>query len=91
MYERDKINQLRKKIDVYDDKILDLLVRRFDISKEIGQIKKSLGLSIGDPYREQEIIKRLAEKLEGKLEREDIAAIFGTIYRISKIIQKRNK
>ncbi len=44
---------------------------------------------LGDPNREQEIIDRLAEKLEGKMERNDIAAIFGPIYHISKKLQKK--
>ena len=63
---KDKINQLRNQIDAFDDQLLDLLVQRFDISKEIGNIKAFHGLTIGDPNREQEIIDRLAKKIEGK-------------------------
>jgi len=86
---KDKINQLRDQIDAFDDQMLDLLVQRFDISKEIGDIKASHGMNVGDPNREQEIIDRLAEKLEGKLDKDDIAAIFGPIYHISKKLQKK--
>jgi chorismate mutase len=85
----EKINTLRKKIDSLDDQILDLLIDRFSVSKEIGSIKASQNLNVGDPNREREIIGRLAEKSEGKLDRDDIAAIFGTIYHISKKIQKK--
>ena len=85
----EKINTLRKKIDSLDDQILDLLIDRFSVSKEIGSIKASQNLNVGDPNREREIIERLAEKLEGQLDRDDIAAIFGTIYHISKKIQKK--
>jgi chorismate mutase len=69
--------------------MLDLLVQRFAISKELGAIKASHNLNVGDPNREQEIIDRLANKLEGKLDKDDIAAIFGPIYHISKKIQKK--
>ncbi len=86
---KEKINQLRNKIDAFDDEMLDLLVQRFTISKEIGEIKASHGLNIGDPNREQDIIDRLAKKLEGQLEPEDIAAIFGPVYHISKKLQKK--
>ena len=89
MDSKEKINILRKKIDSLDDQILDLLIDRFSVSKEIGEIKSIENLKVGDPNREREIIERLAEKLEGNLDRDDIAAIFGTIYHISKKIQKK--
>ena len=89
MQSKEKINVLRDKIDLLDEQMLDLLVQRFSVSREIGDIKASGGINIGDPNREQEIIDHLAEKLEGKMERNDIAAIFGPIYRISKNLQKK--
>ena len=89
MEPKDKINQLRQKIDNFDDEMLDLLVQRFAVSKEIGEIKASSGINVGDPNREQEIIDRLTNKLEGKLDKDDIAAIFGPVYHISKKRQKK--
>ncbi|MBT3180057.1 MAG: chorismate mutase [Candidatus Marinimicrobia bacterium] len=89
MKSKNKIKELRKKIDNYDDQMLDLLVKRFAVSKEIGYIKSSNNLEVGDPNREQDIIDRLSEKLSDKLDREDIAAIFGPIYFISKKIQRK--
>ncbi len=86
---KEKINQLRAQIDAFDDQMLYLLVQRFAVSKEIGDIKASNGLNVGDPNREQEIIDRLADKLEGKLDKDDIAAIFGPVYHISKKLQKK--
>ncbi len=89
MHSKEKIIVLRNKIDLLDEQMLDLLVQRFSVSREIGEIKASGGINIGDPNREQEIIDRLAEKLEDKMERNDIAAIFGPIYHISKKLQKK--
>jgi len=89
MHSKEKINVLRDKIDLLDEQMLDLLVQRFSVSREIGEIKASGGINVGDPNREQEIIDRLAEKLENKMERNDIAAIFGPIYHISKKLQKK--
>ncbi len=86
---KEKINQLRLAIDNYDDQMLDLLVQRFSVSKEIGKIKSAENLKVGDPNREEEIIDRLANKLDGKLDRDDISAIFGPIYTISKKLQKK--
>ena len=89
MNPNDKIDKLRQKIDAFDDQMLDLLVQRFAVSKEIGEIKVSHGLNVGDSNREREIIDRLAEKLEGKLDKNDIVAIFGPVYHISKKLQKK--
>ncbi len=88
MDSQEKINTLRKIIDDYDDQILDLLIKRFSVSKEIGVIKATNELEIGDPNREQEIINRLSKKLKGKLDKDDISAIFSPVYQISKKMQK---
>jgi chorismate mutase len=65
------------------------LVKRFTVSIQIGAIKESNNLAVGDPNREREIIDRLTERLKGKLDRDDISAIFGPVYHISKKLQKK--
>ncbi len=81
---KEQITTLRNKIDDLDNQILDFLVQRFSISREIGDIKASSGIKISDPDREKKIIERLAKKLAGKLDKDDIASIFGPVYKISK-------
>lgn len=85
---QEKINLLRNKIDDLDSQILETLVQRFSVSREIGEIKASKGIDIRDSNREKEIIERLTNKLDGKLNKDDIASIFGPIYKISKRLQK---
>ena len=65
MHPKDKINELRQKIDSFDDQMLNLLVQRFAVSKEIGDIKSAENLKVGDPNRYQVIIDRLSNNLEG--------------------------
>jgi len=84
-----KINSLRKNIDELDDQMIDLVVQRLAIAKEIGDIKETNGIEVIDPYRESQIINRFAEKLAGTLEKKDITAIFEPIYSISKRLQKK--
>ncbi len=91
MTTNDKIKMLRQKIDKFDDQMLEILARRFSTAKVIGEIKTKAGILVHDPNREKEIIDRLWGKLDGKLEREDIAAIFGPIYKISKKLQNEEK
>ena len=57
-----KLNELRLKIDNIDDKLLELLIERADVSDEIGNIKKSLQKEIFDLDRESIIFKRLQSK-----------------------------
>jgi len=85
---QEKINLLRNKIDELDCQLLEFLVQRFSVSREIGDIKASKGIDIRDSNREKEIIERLTNKLDGKLDKDDIASIFGPIYKISKRLQK---
>ncbi len=88
---KEKINNLRHKIDDLDNQILDLLVQRFAVSREIGAIKAAEGLVVVDPDREKEIVDRLSQKLAGKMDHDDISAIFGPIYQISKKLQSESK
>ena len=88
MNPQEKINLLRNKIDDLDIQLLEFLLQRFSLSIEIGEIKASKGIDIRDSNREKEIIERLTNKLDGKLDKDDIASIFDPIYKISKRLQK---
>ena len=87
MNSKNKINELRNKIDEYDDKILTLVTKRLEISDKIGSIKKKSNLEILDKNRENEIICRLAKKFK-MLKKEHIKSIFNQIFNISRLIQK---
>ena len=82
-----EIEKLRRKVDAFDDRILDILVQRFSVVKEIGQIKSISTINIDHPDREKEIIERLADNLKGKLHRKDIMKILKPILEISKKFQ----
>ena len=82
-----EIEKLRRKIDDFDDRILDILVQRFSAVKEIGQIKSISTIDISHPDREKEIVERLADNLKGKLHRKDIMKILKPIFEISKKFQ----
>jgi len=82
-----EIEKLRCKVDAFDDRILDILVQRFSVVKEIGQIKSISTINIDHPDREKEIIERLADNLKGKLHRKDIMKILKPIFEISKKFQ----
>lgn len=50
---------VRQRIDAIDDHILELLQKRINLAKEIGQIKAKGNKAKWDPLRERQIFKRL--------------------------------
>tara|TARA_Y100000991_G_C21824888_1_gene285515 strand:+ start:352 stop:630 length:279 start_codon:yes stop_codon:yes gene_type:complete len=83
------LEKFRYDIDEIDNKIMELLVKRFSISSKIGEMKTLNKLTISDPNRENEIIDRLSNDYIGALDYKQIASIFSPIYSISKQIQKK--
>ena len=83
-----KIDKLRKEIDEVDQKLMNLLLKRFSITKKIGQVKTSNSISIDDNDRENNIINHLSNKANNDLRKEDIADIFKLVFNISKNLQK---
>jgi len=62
----ESIKELREKINAIDRDLLELISKRVDLAKKIGELKKEKGLPIADYKRELEVLergKRLAEQL----------------------------
>lgn len=56
------LNELRNEINQIDDEILRLFLRRMDLSRQVADYKRANGLPIYHPQREQEILKKAADK-----------------------------
>ena len=91
MSKNDKMIYLRDKIDTIDDKITDLLVKRFNIVKEIGDIKLNSSTEITNLSREKSIISRIFKRTNENISQSDLSEIFNSIFEISKKIQKKIK
>ena len=52
-----KIDKLREEIDEVDQKLMNLLLKRFSITKKIGQVKTSNSIGIDDNDRENKILQ----------------------------------
>ncbi len=75
----EKINVLRSEIDLIDQKIIDLLNKRFTICKEVGIIKKENEINVLDKNRENNILDEL-----NKNSIYSISPIYQEIFKISK-------
>ncbi|MEF3303049.1 bifunctional 3-deoxy-7-phosphoheptulonate synthase/chorismate mutase [Paenibacillus sp. GYB003] len=86
-----RLEQLRGKIDELNDKLLELLTERAEVGRQIGQIKRSQGLPLHDPAREEEMLARLAARGEGLLSASAIRRLFKEIFRATLEVQQPEK
>jgi chorismate mutase len=81
-----RLKEKRKKIDLIDRKLLNLLNQRVRVAIEIGKVKREMRDRIYDPRREKEIVERLRLRLrlrnKGPLREEDMKEIFKTIMKV---------
>ncbi|MCX6732548.1 MAG: chorismate mutase [Candidatus Roizmanbacteria bacterium] len=84
-----KIEELRKKIDLLDTQLLELLHNRLSVVKDIDKVKKKLGLKPLDINRWNQILEReLIHADSLGLRREFIKKILNTIHEEALLIQK---
>ncbi|OVE78437.1 chorismate mutase [bacterium F11] len=84
-----KLEKQRKRIDLIDTKLLELLTERADVAKKIGQIKARSGSDIYVSDREVQILNRMLEANKGPLTDDDLEDIFQTVLTACRSLQKR--
>ncbi len=83
------LENLRKRIDEIDRKLLELLSERGRVAIEISKLKKENSFSVYDPAREREIEKNITKINRGPLSKESIISIFREIISGCRSIQNR--
>ncbi len=73
---KERLENLRNKIDAIDDKLVRLLNRRIEYVLKIGEIKKRAGQEIYAPDREEAVLRRVLAKNTGPLTRDTLRAIY---------------
>ena len=87
---KETLDDLRLKIDKYDDDLLKTLDARMKIAEQIGQYKKEHNITILQPTRWDEIISKIVAKgAEHNLSAEFLSTVFKAIHQES--INKQNK
>lgn len=82
------MENLRKEIDLIDDEMQRLFIKRLEVVKEIALEKKSQGLEILNQDREQEILTRLTDKIDDKYISGLYPKFIINVMEISKIYQE---
>ncbi len=83
------IDDLRREIDDLDDAILELLSQRAEKALEIGRAKQQDDREVFDPSRERRILDRLEASNKGPLPAEAIREIYGAVFGVSRLLEKR--
>lgn len=74
------LEELRAEIDRLDDELVRLLNARAMCAREIGRLKRALGLEIYQPDREADVFRRVREAAtRGPLEPDAVARVFERI------------
>ena len=82
----EELDALREKINIIDDEILKLLSNRSQVVIEIGKHKNEE--TVVDLDREQKILDRLINKLEGSYPKDTIVRLWREIFQSSEKLQK---
>lgn len=71
----------RNRLDEIDDKLMELLVKRMAISREIGVIKREKGLTVFQPFRYNNTIERYTRYCtDSKIDIEAVKSIFEAVH-----------
>ncbi len=80
-----KIDEVRAQIDEMDDQIVDLFLKRLQLCKIIGDLKRTNNLPIFNELREQEILNKVTKKDPDNAEH--IRQLYSEIFKICRKIQ----
>ena len=85
-----ELNELRNEINKIDEELLNLFLRRMDVTEQVADYKQANNLPIYQPQREREILKKVAD--QAGPERSGYARVlFSMLLELSKSSQnKRN-
>ena len=72
------IHDHRRRIDELDRELVRLLNRRAQMSIQLGQLKKDVGLPMRDQQREDEILRNTQRRNPGPLDEQALASIYRT-------------
>ncbi len=63
-YDDNELGRLRVEIDTLDRQLLELIAARFQVSRQIGSLKRMLDLPVRDPGREAQQIQSMRERAD---------------------------
>lgn len=85
---RQRMGELRREIDDIDKQLLELLNQRAAHSLEVGRIKAGSSDLVFKPFREKEVLQKLAAANPGPMPEEHLRSIYREIFSSSRALQR---
>jgi len=82
------MNAFRDEIDAIDQQLVDILVERMALSKEIAEYKQANNLAIRDRHREIELIESRTEHIKDPVVKQALAEVLESVLKASRDIQQ---
>ncbi len=82
------LENIRKKIDQLDQKIIDLLNERTTLAIQTGKVKQEKGEEIYSPSRESEIYRKIDQLSKGPMPKDSLKAIYREVMSASLALEK---
>lgn len=82
------LNEIRDKIDKVDDQIIDLFAQRMELSNEVAQYKRAMGIPVIDMTRERDKRNKIFEKSPKEI-REYLPQLYSVVFDLSRSYQNR--
>ncbi|HEX3569512.1 MAG TPA: chorismate mutase [Acidobacteriaceae bacterium] len=85
------ISDWRQKIDELDEQIVELISRRAEAAKAIGELKRGANLPVYEPGREQAVFEHVRRVNPGQLPDSEILHIYERIIDVMRSLQRRDQ
>ena len=84
------ISEWRQKIDEMDEQIVELISRRAEAAKAIGDLKREAGLPVYEPGREQAVFDHVRSINSGPLDDGEMLHVYERIIDVMRTLQRRD-
>lgn len=81
---------MRQSIDQLDQQILELLCARVRLVLQVGEVKRTLGVDVYDPAREQALLARVARAAPAPITAAMAQRVFQCIIEESRALEQRH-
>ena len=85
------LQDLRKRIDELNARLLETLQERAEVVLAISRLKEEIGMQSHDPRREEEMLRKLTRASSGPFGPAELREIFRAIFRASLALQERER
>ena len=83
-----ELEQYRQEIDALDRQLVDLFLRRMEVTQKVGEWKKEHGVPVLDAEREKQVLEAKTALTEDPARRADLSELYATIMAISRRQQR---